>query len=398
MKLDASIYMEKFKDEDSYQKYYSRKDEVFKKLDSDYMNGWLNPPVHYLEKIYQVRDRVISNSKCLVVVGIGGSFLAAKAFYELFTPYFGEHFNVIFAGTSLSSRYLKELLNYLKDIDFSLNVISKSGSTMETTITYSAIKKLMEEKYSEDELKKRIIITTDPVKGKLREEVNHMGYDSFEIPDNIGGRYSLLTAAHLFPLSFVLNIEELIDGYFEGLKLRDDAFCYAVIRRSLFDFGRLAENFVAYDEKWSFYLEWVKQLFGETEGKDGKGILPVSMIHTKDLHSLGQFIQDGNKILSEVFIKVKKTPSLEINHKDLSKVDLLVEDAVISAHVSGYVPCTVLEVSEVSPKEVGELSSFLMLAAAFSGFLFYIYPFDQPGVEVYKEEVRDRLGQGNENK
>lgn len=398
MKVDFSTNVKKFIEEDIFQKYNSRKDEVFKKLDNDSMNGWMMPPVDYLDDIYRVRDRVKNNSKCLVVVGIGGSFLGAKAFYDLFTPYFKDSFKIIFAGTTLSSRYLSELIDYLKDVDFSLNVISKSGTTMETTITYSAIRKLMEEKYSIEELKERIIMTTDPVKGKLREEVNKVGYDSFVIPDNIGGRYSLLTAAHLLPLSFVLDIEELIKGYMEGLKLKEEAFLYAVTRRSLFDLGFVAENYVGYDEKWSSYLEWIKQLFGETEGKDGKGLLPVSMIHTRDLHSLGQFVQDGNKILFETFIKVDKTPSLIVNDKDLSEVNLLVEDAVIAAHVLGSVPCNILSVKEVNVEEVGKLSAFMCLAAAFSGFLFDINPFNQPGVEIYKQEVRNRLGQNNENK
>ena len=391
MKVDFSTNVKKFIEEDIFQKYNSRKDEVFKKLNNDSMNGWMMPPIDYLDDIYRVRDRVKNSSKCLVVVGIGGSFLGAKAFYDLFTPYFKDSFKIIFAGTTLSSRYLSELIDYLKDVDFSLNVISKSGTTMETTITYLAIRKLMEEKYSIEELKERIIMTTDPVKGKLREEVNKVGYDSFVIPDNIGGRYSLLTAAHLLPLSFVLDIEELIKGYMEGLKLKEEAFLYAVTRRSLFDLGFVAENYVGYDEKWSSYLEWIKQLFGETEGKEGKGILPISMIHTRDLHSLGQFIQEGNKIVFETFFKIRHMSDCVIDGKDLHQMNRVVEDSVITAHVSGGVPCITIELDEVTPKTIGEVSSFYFLVAAFSGFLFDIDPFNQPGVEVYKKEVKTRL-------
>lgn len=392
MKLDTTTYMDKFLDKELVKKYSSQKMDVFQKLDTAYMNGWLAPDVSFVDDILKVRDRVRSQSSCLVVIGIGGSFLGSCALYSMFTPYFKEQdFKVIFAGTTLSSSYMRELLEYLETVDFSINVISKSGTTMETSLTYSAIKSVMEKKYSRDDIKERIIITTDPVKGNLRCEVEEEGYSSFVIPDNIGGRYSLLTAAHLFPLSFCLDIKELIEGYFEGIKRRDDAFSYAVIRRSMFDQGKVVENFVTYENNFYYYMEWLKQLFGETEGKNGVGVFPVSMIHTRDLHSLGQFIQEGNKIIYETFFRIKKMKSCDIDGKDLHDMNLLVEDSVISAHVSGGVPCIVLELDEVSPRTLGEVSAFFFLVAAFSGYLFDVDPFNQPGVEVYKSEVRSRL-------
>ena len=393
MKIDVCTYMSKFLDSDLVTKYLNRKEEVFQKLSQANMNGWLNPDVSFCDDILKVRNQVLSHSKCLVVVGIGGSFLGAKAFYEMFSPYFKKSsFPVIFAGTTLSSNYMKELLEYLETIDFSVNVISKSGTTRETALTYCAIKKVLEKKYNSEEIKRHIIVTTDPVKGTLRDEVNKEGYQSFIIPDNIGGRYSLLTAAHLFPLSFCLDIKELISGYREGLGLKEEAFSYAVCRRSLYDLGKVVENFVTYENNWYYYLEWLKQLFGETEGKSGKGILPISMIHTRDLHSLGQFVQDGNKIIYETFFKIKNMTFCDIDGKDLHEVNLVVEDSVISAHVSGNVPCIVIELDEVSPRSIGQLSSFYFLVAAYSGYLFDINPFDQPGVEVYKAEVKRRLG------
>ncbi len=392
MKLDTTTYMDKFLDKELVKKYSSQKMDVFQKLDTAYMNGWLAPDVSFVDDILKVRDRVRSQSSCLVVIGIGGSFLGSCALYSMFTPYFKEQdFKVIFAGTTLSSSYMRELLEYLETVDFSINVISKSGTTMETSLTYSAIKSVMEKKYSRDDIKERIIITTDPVKGNLRCEVEEEGYSSFVIPDNIGGRYSLLTAAHLFPLSFCLDIKELIEGYFEGIKRRDDAFSYAVIRRSMFAQGKVVENFVTYENNFYYYMEWLKQLFGETEGKNGVGVFPVSMIHTRDLHSLGQFIQEGNKIIYETFFRIKKMKSCDIDGKDLHDMNLLVEDSVISAHVSGGVPCIVLELDEVSPRTLGEVSAFFFLVAAFSGYLFDVDPFNQPGVEVYKSEVRSRL-------
>lgn len=392
MKLDIATYMDKFLNKELVKKYSSRKMDVFQKLDAADMNGWLAPDVSFVDDILKVRDRVRSQSSCLVVIGIGGSFLGSCALYSMFTPYFKEQdFKVIFAGTTLSSSYMSELLEYLETVDFSINVISKSGTTMETSLTYSAIKKVMEKKYSREDIKERIIITTDPVKGNLRREVEEEGYSSFVIPDNIGGRYSLLTAAHLFPLSFCLDIKELIEGYFEGIKRRDEAFSYAVIRRSMFDQGKVVENFVTYENNFYYYMEWLKQLFGETEGKNGVGVFPVSMIHTRDLHSLGQFIQEGNKIIYETFFKIKKMKSCDIDGRDLHDMNLLVEDSVISAHVSGGVPCIVLELDEVSPRNLGEVSAFFFLVAAFSGYLFDVDPFNQPGVEVYKSEVRSRL-------
>lgn len=393
MKLDITTNVNQFLDKDVIKKYSDRKDEVFNLLDSASMNGWLHPDLTYIHKILEVRDRVKKNSQCLVVVGIGGSFLGSAALYEMFKPYFKrDDFEIIYAGTTLSSSYMSELVSYLKTVDFSVNVISKSGTTMETSLTYTAIKKVMEEKYSHQELKERIIITTDPVKGNLRKEVEEVGYTAFEIPDNIGGRYSLLTAAHLFPLSFCIDINELISGYQEGILLKELAFSYAVVRRSLFDSRKVVENFVTYENNFYYYLEWLKQLFGETEGKEGKGILPISMIHTRDLHSLGQFVQEGNKILYETFFKIKNNrEDFFINDRSLHQDNLIVEDSVIAAHVSGGVPCIILELDDVSPYTIGEVSAFFLLTAAFSGFLFDVDPFNQPGVEVYKSEVRSRL-------
>jgi len=393
MKLDITTNVNQFLDKDVIKKYGDRKDEVFNLLDSASMNGWLHPDLTYIHKILEVRDRVKKNSQCLVVVGIGGSFLGSAALYEMFKPYFKrDKFEIIYAGTTLSSSYMSELVTYLKTVDFSVNVISKSGITMETSLTYAAIKKVMEEKYSHQELKERIIITTDPVKGNLRKEVEEVGYTAFEIPDNIGGRYSLLTAAHLFPLSFYIDINELISGYREGILLKELAFSYAVVRRSLFDSRKVVENFVTYENNFYYYLEWLKQLFGETEGKESKGILPISMIHTRDLHSLGQFVQEGNKILYETFFKIKNNrEDFFINDRSLHQDNLIVEDSVIAAHVSGGVPCIILELDDVSPYTIGEVSAFFLLTAAFSGFLFDVDPFNQPGVEVYKSEVRSRL-------
>ena len=370
----------------------NKRDEIKDKLYKSNMTGWLDRIDNMLvEDIKRVVDEIRKHSQCLVVIGIGGSFLGSKAVYEMTKSYFDDGFKVIYAGNNLSSKYLKELLDYLSMVDFSINVISKSGTTMEPSIAYEYIKRLMVDKYDKEELKKRIIITTDPVKGTLREEVNKEGYISFPIPENIGGRYSIMTAAHLLPLAFNINIDKFIDGYYKGLEYFDAAYEYALKRIELFNKGYNVESYTVYEENMYYFAEWIKQLYGETEGKDGKGLLPVSTIQPRDLHSLGQFIQSGNKILFETFIKVKESEKIDYKSSDLHTVNNLVLDSVRTAHKKGDVPSLLIELEKVDEYNIGELMMFFMIGAGLSGYLFGVEPFDQPGVEIYKEEVRNNL-------
>ena len=394
IKFDFNSMVDNFINKDNYDKLMNRKIEVYNKFSKEYMTGWTKKiSEDEVNKIKEVAEEVKSHSKCLVVIGIGGSFLGSYAVKEMLGNYFKkDKFEVIYAGTTLSSKYMDELLEYLEDIDFSINVISKSGTTMETTITYKLIKNLMESKYEGDELRKRIIITTDKVKGSLRKEVEEMGYTSFEIPDDIGGRYSIMTAAHLLPLAFNIDLDDFIEGYYEGERYREEAYKYAVTRKCLNDSGKVVENYVSYEENMYYFTEWLKQLYGESEGKEGKGIFPVSTIHTRDLHSLGQFVQEGNKIIFETFFKVIESDRVNYNDKDLHEVNNIVLDSVRKAHVSGEVPSIEIMLIEVNEEVIGKLMYFFMLGAAFSGYLFDINPFDQPGVEVYKKEVRENLG------
>ena len=394
IKFDFNSMVDSFIDKDNYDMLMDRKIEVYNKFSKEYMTGWTKKiDKEEVRKIKDVAKEVKSHSKCLVVIGIGGSFLGSYAVKEMLGNYFKkDKFEVIYAGTTLSSKYMNELLEYLEDIDFSINVISKSGTTMETTITYRLIKNLMESKYDGEELRKRIIITTDKVKGSLRKEVEEMGYTSFEIPDDIGGRYSIMTTAHLLPLAFNIDLDDFIEGYYEGERYREDAYKYAVIRKCLSDSGKVVENYVSYEENMYYFTEWLKQLYGESEGKEGKGIFPVSTIHTRDLHSLGQFVQEGNKIIFETFFKVIESDRINYNNKDLHEVNNIVLDSVRKAHFSGDVPSIEISFIEVNEEVIGKLMYFFMLGAAFSGYLFDINPFDQPGVEVYKKEVRENLG------
>ncbi|MBP5679152.1 MAG: glucose-6-phosphate isomerase [Bacilli bacterium] len=396
IKFDFNTYTDQWIEEGQYQALMNRKKEITDKFSQSDMIGWTERiEENLLWKIKETANYIKNNFDCLVVIGIGGSFLGSYAFDKMFQNYFGgNHFEVIYAGTTLSSKYLDELMNYLKEKNFCINVISKSGTTMETTITYKLLKDLLKRKYDESEYKRHIIVTTDKEKGSLREEVNEMGYASFVIPNNIGGRYSFMTPAHLLPLALNYDLDEIVSGYYHGKRLEDVAYQYAVTRYLLFQKGKVVENFCVYEENMEFFTEWLKQLFGETEGKEGVGIFPTSTVHTRDLHSLGQFVQEGNKILFETFLKVEEMDDyIEYEGRKLHDINNLVEDSVMRAHFSGNVPCLEIIMQELDLETVASLIYFFQLAAAYSGYLFGIEPFNQPGVEVYKKEVRESLGE-----
>ena len=393
IKFDFNTYTNGFINKDEYSNLMNNKSYYIEKLQNDIMIGWTKDIDTYLiEDIKNTGLYIKNNFDCLVVIGIGGSFLGSYSFNNIFKKYFNDtNYEVIYAGTTLSSKYLNELLEYLQNKNFCINVISKSGTTMETTITYKVLKDLLKRKYGED-VSKHIIITTDKEKGLLRKQVNEEGYKSFIIPEDIGGRYSFMTPAHLLPLSVNYDIEEIIKGYYHGRRLIDYAYQYAVLRKLLFDNKKYIENYCIYEENLSSFTEWLKQLFGETEGKKNKGIFPVSTINTRDLHSLGQFIQEGNKIIFETYIKVKESDSyIEYDDRTLHEINNIVEESVLRAHVKGGVPCIEIELDSLTPYNVSSLIYFFQLSAAFSGYLFEVNPFNQPGVEVYKEEVRKSL-------
>lgn len=394
IKYDFKTYTRNYFTEEEYNEILSKKVDIINKLKNSNMNGWTKEiDAATISKIKETASFIKKNFDCLVVIGIGGSFLGSYAFDKMFRKYFDDDkFEIIYAGTTLSSKHLEELIKYLRNKNFCINVISKSGTTMETSITYKLLKDALKRKYTEEEVKNHIIVTTDKEKGKLREEVNEMGYTSFIIPDDIGGRYSFITPAHLLPLAVNYNIDEIIDGYYHGKRLLDVAYEYAATRYLLYKHGKVVENFTVSEENMSYFSEWLKQLFGETEGKNGVGILPTSTVFTRDLHSLGQFIQEGNKILFETFIKVTETNNyIEYNKEDLATINNIVIDSVIRAHSKGNVPCLEIEMDELTEENIGILIYFFQLSAAFSGYLFGVEPFNQPGVEVYKQEVRDAL-------
>ena len=393
VKFDFDTYSKNYIDEEIFNKNFNRKEEVFSKFNNSEMIGWTRKVDNsIIDEILSLRNEVKSNANCFVVVGIGWSYLGSKAINDIFSDYYEDSsFEIIYLGNNLSSKYIRDTLEYLKNKDFYVNVISKSGNTKEVEVSYELIKSLMNEKYSEEEKRKRIIITTDSNSGKLREEVKKFNYRSFVIPSDIGGRYSLITPAHLLPLSFKLDIKKLVNGFYSGLELKDEAMYYASIRKSLFDTGKYIENYSVYEENFNYFLEWLKQLFAESEGKDFKGIFPVSTIGTRDLHSLGQFIQEGNPVIFETFIKILNVTDFKYENRRLDEINNIVLDSVVQAHIKSGVCCNIIEVSEIDEESIGLLCAFFMLSAAYSGYLFDVNPFNQPGVEVYKECLRNNL-------
>ncbi len=344
-------------------------------------------------KIKNISKEIRKNCELFIVIGIGGSFLGAKAVITALKPYFKkEKPEIIFAGNSLSESYLTELISYMDDKETIINVISKSGTTLEPSIAFDIIYEKMKNKYTDDELKKRIIITTDPEKGILRKLADNNNYQSFIVPTQIGGRYSVLTAVGLLPIA-VSGID--IDKLLLGIKKvnKDLAFKYATIRDSLYHQGKLVELFTFYEPKLEYFVEWLKQLFGETQGKNKKGILPSSSNNTRDLHSLGQFYQDGTPIIFETIIGIDKKGNLKNNlyKYPVEDINMIALKQVAYAHFEAGVESNVIMIDDLDEFHIGMLIYFFEIAAAAGGYLLDVNPFDQPGVTAYKKLIEKEL-------
>ncbi len=379
---------------------------------SDFI-GWRDLPINYdkkeVERIKKEAKNIREKSQVLVVVGIGGSYLGTRMVIEALSGYFcKKELEVIYAGNSLSSDYLNDLLDYLKGKEFSVNIISKSGTTTEPAIAFRLIKKLMEEKYGKDEASKRIYVTTDKNKGALRELAIENGYETFVVPDDVGGRYSVLTAVGLFPIACAgFDIEKLMSGAAFARKNYDEAVLnYAAVRNVLYKKGNVIELFVNYEPKLSMLLEWLKQLFGESEGKEGKGIFPVGLTYTTDLHSMGQYVQEGRRMFFETGISIENSNrKLEIpkqkddsdgldylEGRDLHEINKIAAKATAIAHIEGMVPNLEIQIDRLDEENLGELIYFFEKTCAVSGYINDINPFNQPGVESYKRNMFELLG------
>ena len=386
--------------------------------------GWLHLPTNYnkdeFERIKKCAEKIKKDSEVFLVIGIGGSYLGARAVIESLTNTFYNACSniktpkIFFVGNNMSPNYMNDLLECIGNKDISINVISKSGTTTEPAIAFRIFREFMESKYGVDEARKRIYITTDKEKGALKTLSNEEEYETFVIPDNIGGRYSVLTAVGLLPIAVAgIDIDKLMygaknaeDKYNENSVKYNQCYQYAVARNILYSQEKTTEILVNYEPKMQYFTEWWKQLYAESEGKENKGIFPTGAMFTTDLHSIGQYIQEGRRNLFETVISIEN-PETDITiKKDADNIDGLnfVADktmdyvnkkamqGTIEAHVAGGVPNIIITMERLDAENLGELIYFFELACAISGKLLGVNPFNQPGVEAYKKNMFRLLG------
>ena len=383
--------------------------------------GWLELPTNYnkreFAKIKKVAKKIEKESDILVVIGIGGSYLGARAVIEALTSSFYNMLpekqrktpQILYVGNNLSPNYINELIEYIGDKDFSVNVISKSGTTTEPAIAFRIFREILENKYGIDEARSRIYATTDKEKGALKTLANKEGYETFVVPDNIGGRYSVLTAVGLLPIAVAgIDIDKLMEGariaqerYNDPNLKYNECYQYAVARNILYKLYKNTEILVNYEPKMHYFTEWWKQLYGESEGKDQKGIFPTGVDFTTDLHSMGQYIQEGRRNLFETVISIDKPKTdIKINSDDdnldglnylagkgMDYINKKAMEGTIEAHVSGDVPNILISMKKLDEQNLGELIYFFEKSCAVSGMILGINPFNQPGVEEYKKNM-----------
>ena len=392
---------------------------------NDYL-GWIDLPVNYdreeFARIKKAAEKICSDSEVLVVIGIGGSYLGARAAIEFLRHGFYNNISkeqrktpeIYFAGNSISSSYLQGLIDVVGDRDFSVNIISKSGTTTEPAIAFRIFKEMLEKKYGKEEAAKRIYATTDKAKGALKHLSDEEGYETFVVPDDVGGRFSVLTAVGLLPIAVSgADIDKLMEGAASGREMalnlpyaENDAMQYAAVRNILHRKGKSVEILANYEPSLHYISEWWKQLYGESEGKDQKGIYPASVDLTTDLHSMGQFIQDGSRIMFETVMNVEKSRvELTIGEEpvDLDGLNYLAGKTVdfvnksamngtILAHTDGSVPNLRVDIPEQNEFYLGQLFYFFEFACGISGYVSGVNPFNQPGVESYKKNMFALLG------
>lgn len=388
--------------------------------------GWLDLPINVTEneinKIKSVAKQLIEKSEVIVVVGIGGSYLGARAVIEALQPYFTtidnrkKNTQIVYAGTHLSEDYLHDLLHWLNDKEYSIIIISKSGTTTEPALAFRLLKTHCEKKYGKNNAQRRIVAITDKSRGVLKRIANNEGYQTFVIPDDVGGRYSVLTPVGLLPIAaagfdiakLLLGAKKMRQQLYEATTWQQNpAMQYALLRYLLYTKeNRKIELMVSYEPKLLYFIEWFKQLFGESEGKEGKGIFPAGAIFSTDLHSLGQYIQEGERIIFETVLSVKNSqkripiPYLENNEdelnylqsKSIQEINLIAEKGTRLAHIEGEVPNFTISISKIDEETLGEMIFFFEFSCALGGYLLDVNPFDQPGVEAYKKNMFKLLG------
>ena len=383
--------------------------------------GWLDLPVNYdkeeFARIKEAAKKIREDSDVLLVAGIGGSYLGARAVVEavkgLYHNDTEDGLKIYFCGNTISPTYLNDIIKVTKGKRFSINVISKSGTTTETALAFRVLRKLLEDSVGPEEANKRIYATTDRAKGTLKQLADAQGWPTFVVPDDVGGRYSVLTAVGLLPIACAgIDIDALMKGAADAREAYsvcskdNDAYRYAMTRNILYRKGKVVETLAAFEPDFTMMNEWYKQLFGESEGKDQKGLMPTSCIFSTDLHSMGQFLQDGSRTMFETYVDIKNTREdfyiepLEGNfdglnflaNQNMSVVNRKAMEGTILAHNDGGVPIGVIEVDSLDAFNVGYLIYFFWKACAVSGYLLSVNPFDQPGVESYKKNMFALLG------
>ena len=387
MKLDESIF-------NTYEDKLKSISEILKKKENmlDWYDFDTTVTSEELSKIKEYADFIKGHYDVMIVVGIGGSYLGAKAMIDMFKPYFkNTKVEIIYAGCDLSSSYLVELLDYIKDKNVCVNVISKSGTTLEPSIAFDLILSSLKERY--DDISDRLFITTDSKTGLLRKFADENNYKTLVVPDNIGGRYSCMTAVGLLPMAVSgIDIDKLIEGYKNGKALEDDAYRYAVIRDIMYNQDKVVEAYTVYEPKLYYFTEWLKQLFAETQGKEGKGILPISIVNSRDLHSLGQYLQEGKKMIFETVIGIENSIDINTNYKySLNEINNKALENVCLAHNNGGSNSLIIKMDKLTEENIGSLIYFFFVSAAVGGYLLDINPFDQPGVQEYKSLLHKSL-------
>ena len=383
--------------------------------------GWIELPTNYDKKefsrIKKAAKKIKKESDILLVIGIGGSYLGARAVIEALTSSFQnmltdkqrKYPQILYVGNNLSPNYINELIEYIGDKDFSVNVISKSGTTTEPAIAFRIFREMLENKYGIEEARSRIYVTTDKERGALKTLADNEGYEKFVIPDNVGGRYSVLTPVGLLPIATAgIDIDKLMEGaqtaqerYNDPNLKYNECYKYAVVRNILYKLYKNTEILVNYEPKMHYFTEWWKQLYGESEGKEQKGIFPAGVDFTTDLHSMGQYIQEGRRNLFETVISIENSATDIIINKDEDNLDGLnylagkgldyvnkkAMEGTIKAHVSGDVPNIVINIEKLDEENMGELIYFFEKSCAMSGMILGVNPFNQPGVEEYKKNM-----------
>lgn len=402
-------------------------EEIHKKANNEKeFLGWVELPSNYdkeeFSRIKKAAEKIKKDSDVLIVIGIGGSYLGARAVIDALTHSFYNSLpegkrktpQIVYAGHNLSPVYMNELLEFIADKDISVNVISKSGTTTEPAIAFRIFREVLETKYGVKEARKRIYVTTDKQKGALKTLSNEEKYETFVIPDNIGGRYSVLTAVGLLPIATAgIDIEKLMKGareaqekYMDSNVKYNDCYKYAVVRNLLYNSGKTIEILANYEPKLHYFTEWWKQLYGESEGKDLKGIFPAGIDLTTDLHSMGQYIQDGRRDLLETVLKIDENASeivIQPDDQNLDGLNFIADKTIgyvndkamegtVLAHVTGNVPNLMVQIDKLNEENIGHLIYFFEKACAISGLILGVNPFNQPGVEEYKKNMFRLLG------